>query len=56
MKLLEARVIDYDMMGPFILPGFLDNYFFEVEYCWGYSASIAIGVNLFKHWSNISLQ
>ena len=54
MKLLEARVLDYDIMAPFIIPDLVNEYELEVEYLWGNLS--AIGINLFKHWSKISLQ
>ena len=54
IKLLKARVLAYDMMAPFIIPYLLDEYAPEVEYFWGNRDTT--GVNLFKHWSNISLQ
>ena len=54
MKLLESRVIAYDMMSPFIIPYFLNIYDLKVKYLWGNHA--ATGVNLLKHWYKISLQ
>ena len=52
MKLLEARVLDNDNMETFIVPDLVDDYYIKVEYYWfGLSET---GVNLFKHWSNIS--
>ena len=47
MKLLEARVPVYDIMAPFIVPDFLDEYALEVEYHWYNCATT--GVNLFNH-------
>ena len=32
MKLLEARVLAYDIMAPFIIPDLLYEYAFEVKY------------------------
>ena len=54
MKLLEARLIAYDMVAPFIFLDFLDEYALNVENLWGGCALTC--VNLFNHWSNISLQ
>ena len=54
MKLLEARVIAYNMMAPFIVPDSFDEYDIKVEDIWG--DRTAKSVNLFKLWSNISLQ
>ena len=54
MGFLETRVLAYGIMAPFIVPELIDEYAIEVEYRWGDFAST--GVNLFKHWSNISLQ
>ena len=53
-KLLETRVIYYDIMAPFIIPYLLCEYTLEVEYLWGDCSDTA--VDLFKHWYNISLQ
>ena len=53
MKFLEARVLDYDKMEPFIIPYLPNDYALEVEDIWG---NFAIGANLFKKWSKISLQ
>ena len=54
MKLLEARVLDYDIMSPFIVTYLIDEYALEVEYLWGDRSDT--GVNLFKQSSKISLQ
>ena len=54
MKFLEERVIAYDMMAPYIVPYFIDEYALRVEDSWGDYA--ATGVNLCKNWSKIYLQ
>ena len=54
MKLLETRVIAYDIMALFIVPDFIDEYFLEVEYLWGDWAATC--VNLFKNWYKIYIQ
>ena len=51
---MESRVLAYDIMAPFIVPYFLDEYALEVEDCCGDRSDI--GVKMFKHWSKISLQ
>ena len=35
MKLLETSLLDYDMMAPFIVPDFIDEYALKVENIWG---------------------
>ena len=52
--MLKSRVLSYDMMAPFIIPDFIDEYSLEVEDQRGYF--YATGVNLFKQWYKISLQ
>ena len=52
--MLKTRVLYYDMMAPFIVSNFINEYALEVEYLWGYCA--AIYMKLFKHWYKISLQ
>ena len=54
MEFLEARVIYYDTMKPFVIPDYLGEYYLKVEDWWGYPG--ATGVNLSKRWSNIFLQ
>ena len=54
MKFLEARVLAYYMMAPFIITGLVGHYTLKLEYFWGDRATI--GIELFKNWSNISLQ
>ena len=54
MKLLETRVIAYDMMATFTVLDLVDEYDLKLENLWG--DHYATGVNLFKHWSKISLQ
>ena len=51
MKFLEARMLAYDMIAPFIVPDFLDEYSLEVEDLWG--GHSATGVNLFMHSNHI---
>ena len=47
-------MLAYDMMAPFIIPYFIDEYSLEAEDSWGdYDDT---GLNLIKHWSKISLQ
>ena len=47
-------MLDYDIMEPFIVPDLLNEYDLDVEYFWGDLNKT--GMNLFKHWSKISLQ
>ena len=54
MKFLGRRVISYDMMAPFIVPEFCNEYELEVKYLWGNRSTTVM--NLFKYWSKISLQ
>ena len=54
MKFVEARVLDYDMIKTFIVPDLIDEYTLEVEDFLVNHADTA--VNLFEHWSKISLQ
>ena len=35
IKILEARIIAYDMIYPFIIPTLVDDYAGSVEYRWG---------------------
>ena len=52
IKLLESRVIAYDMMAPFVVPKLMDAYNQDVQLRWGDRAD---GFNLFRHWSKVSL-
>ena len=54
MKLLESKLLDYDIMAIFIAPDILNEYSLGVEYFW--VDRDATGVNLFKHCSKISLK
>ena len=47
-------MLAYDMMAPFIIPYFIDEYSLEVEDSWGDYDDTSL--NLIKHWSKISLQ
>ena len=47
-------MLSYDMVVPCIIPNSLYMYALEAEDRWGYL--YATGVNLFKHYSKISLQ
>ena len=51
---MEELVPAYDMMEIFIVPYLLDDYDIELEYFW--VDCDATGVNMFKHWYNVSLQ
>ena len=47
-------MLAHDIMAPFIVPYLLDEYALEVEDLWGNRGATV--VNLFKQWSQISLQ
>ena len=53
VKLLEARVMGYDMLAPFIIPKLVDSRASTVGDRWGDPTST--GLNLFQHWSKLSL-
>ena len=53
-KLLEARIMAYDMRDPFITPTLVDEYSVAVEDNWGNHAMT--GVYLFTHWLKVFLR